>query len=96
MFTKLEGDSAITVQKGVFRHVDVYTMDGNLFLGHGGFVGIITGSVFLGIAETMMHWFIDDGKCRGVIDFNTDQTLHIVCKIAWAMVATLIIQFNNI
>lgn len=35
MFRKLEGDSAITVQKGVFRHVDVFAMDGNLFLGHG-------------------------------------------------------------
>lgn len=63
---------------------------------HGGFVGIITGNAFLGIAEAMMHWFIDDGKCRGVIDFNTDQTLHIICKIAWATVAALIIQFNSI
>lgn len=27
----------------------------------------------------------DDLKCRGLIDFNTDQAIHIACKVAWAL-----------
>lgn len=53
---------------------------------HGGFVGIVTGSVVLGTAEAMMHWLIDDGKCRGKIGYNQDQALHILCKLAWATI----------
>ena len=50
---------------------------------HGGFVGIITGSLWLGIAETVVHWITDDAKCRGKISYNTDQAIHIACKLIW-------------
>lgn len=53
---------------------------------HGGFVGIITGSLFLGIAETILHSIIDRTKCEGIIGFNTDQALHIFCKILWVII----------
>lgn len=52
---------------------------------HGGFVGVITGSLWLGLAETVVHFLIDDAKCAGRISYNTDQSLHIACKVAWAM-----------
>ena len=52
---------------------------------HGGFVLAITGSLTLGIAETVIHFLIDDAKCRGRISYNTDQFLHVVCKAAWAL-----------
>lgn len=50
---------------------------------HGGFVGVITGSATLGILEAIVHAAIDDTKCRGVISFNTDQILHLACKLVW-------------
>jgi hypothetical protein len=53
---------------------------------HGGFVGIITGSVWLGIAEFLIHAAIDDAKCRGRISYNTDQALHIGCKVLWVLI----------
>lgn len=53
---------------------------------HGGFVGIITGSVWLGVAEAVVHWFTDDAKCRGWIGYNTDQVIHIACKVAWVAI----------
>ena len=53
---------------------------------HGGFVGIITGSAVLGIAETVIHWLTDDAKCRGRISYNTDQAIHIACKALWAAI----------
>ncbi len=52
---------------------------------HGGFVFAITGSLALGVAETAVHFLIDDTKCRGRISYNTDQFLHIACKAVWAL-----------
>lgn len=53
---------------------------------HGGFVLAITGSLTLGIAETVIHFFIDDAKCRDRISYNADQFLHVTCKVVWALV----------
>jgi hypothetical protein len=50
---------------------------------HGGFVGVITGSLWLGLSETVIHWITDDAKCRGKIGYNTDQAIHIGCKVLW-------------
>lgn len=50
---------------------------------HGGFVALITGSVWLGLAEVAAHAIIDDAKCRGKISFNIDQTWHLLCKLLW-------------
>ena len=50
---------------------------------HGGLVGLVTGTVWLGIAETVAHWLIDDAKCRGRFGYHTDQALHVACKVLW-------------
>lgn len=50
---------------------------------HGGFVGVIAGSVWLGLAEFAVHCLIDDAKCMGRISYNTDQALHVGCKVLW-------------
>ncbi len=52
---------------------------------HGGAVYIITGSVVLGMIETLLHWLIDYAKCEGYISFHQDQTLHFFCKIAYCV-----------
>lgn len=53
---------------------------------HGGFVGVITGSVWLGYAEAFVHWIIDYGKSEGLFGVNVDQTLHVICKIVWVII----------
>ena len=55
---------------------------------HGAAVGLITGSFGLGLAETVAHWATDYAKCRGWIGFNTDQLVHIACKVAWVAIVT--------
>lgn len=50
---------------------------------HGAAVALITGLWWLFFAEAAIHWLTDDAKCRGKIDFNADQAIHIVCKIVW-------------
>lgn len=50
---------------------------------HAGAVALITGSLWLGVAEFLCHAFIDHLKCAEEFGFNTDQALHIACKIGW-------------
>lgn len=56
---------------------------------HGGAVWLVTGRIELALAELACHWLIDSAKCEGRISFNTDQALHILCKVVWvAMIAS--------
>ena len=50
---------------------------------HGAAVWIITGSVWLCVAETVAHWLIDFGKCENWYGIHADQSAHIVCKGVW-------------
>lgn len=52
---------------------------------HGGFVLLITGSVVLASAETVIHAATDWLKCEKKISLNTDQAIHIGCKVVWAL-----------
>jgi hypothetical protein len=51
---------------------------------HGGAVALITGNLYLGLLEVLVHALIDYFKCDGAFDFNIDQALHVFCKIAYA------------
>lgn len=50
---------------------------------HGAAVGLITGSVVLGLLEFAAHTVIDYAKCDGRLSYNTDQALHVACKALW-------------
>ena len=54
-------------------------------LHHGMAVAVITGSVSLGMAETISHWLIDFGKCENWYGIHLDQAMHCVCKVAWVL-----------
>ena len=62
---------------------------------HAGMVGLIVllatgdhGLVYaLAAAEFVAHFLTDDAKCRGRIGLNTDQTIHVACKVLWALIA---------
>lgn len=53
---------------------------------HAGAVGLITGNIYLGIAEFVAHFSIDYLKCANKLSFNQDQALHIYCKLAWVTI----------
>jgi hypothetical protein len=53
---------------------------------HGGMVHLITGSLLLGVLETLIHWFTDFAKCEGWINIHTDQSIHIGCKVFYAFI----------
>lgn len=50
---------------------------------HAGFVLAITGSPLFAAIEFVAHFVTDDAKCKGRIGFNTDQAIHIACKVAY-------------
>jgi hypothetical protein len=52
---------------------------------HGGAVFLITGSLTLGVLETVVHWLIDFGKCEGWFGIHVDQALHVGCKVLWCV-----------
>ncbi len=56
---------------------------------HAGAVWIVTGSSALAVIELVLHWLIDYAKCEGWTGFHTDQILHYVCKLIYAMMIYL-------
>jgi hypothetical protein len=50
---------------------------------HGLAVALITQSLWLALAETLLHFIIDFFKCEKYYSIHFDQSLHLMCKIAW-------------
>lgn len=53
---------------------------------HGAFVVLVTGYVWMGVAEAICHALIDRVKCNEKIDLHTDQFFHFICKFVWALI----------
>ena len=51
---------------------------------HSGIVFLITGKMWMAIAELVIHYITDWAKCDGRITFNEDQYIHYSCKVLWA------------
>ncbi len=56
---------------------------------HAGAVAIILGDWRFFPLEFFAHALIDDEKCCGNIDYNTDQALHLACKAVYLAFACL-------
>jgi hypothetical protein len=80
------------------RHAEIHSTTSKGFPGwyywlishalvHGGAVFIISGSLMLGIIETLLHSLIDFSKCEHWINLHVDQLLHLLCKAVyvWAI-----------
>jgi hypothetical protein len=51
---------------------------------HAGFVWAATGNVWCALAELVLHWVIDFGKCENWTDPHQDQALHALCKVVYS------------
>lgn len=40
-------------------------------------------AVLYGVAEFVVHWWIDFMKCEGWTGILADQLLHVACKVVW-------------
>ena len=61
---------------------------------HGGAVALILSNPFLGLAEWFVHAVTDELKIRDKISFQTDQLIHIMCKITWWIIYLWLASFN--
>jgi hypothetical protein len=50
---------------------------------HGGAVFLLTGSVWLCLAEAVIHAVTDLWKCDNKITMLGDQLIHYACKVVW-------------
>jgi hypothetical protein len=55
---------------------------------HGAAVCLITGSVWLGLAELVVHALADELKVKKKSTFAEDQAFHAASKIAWCAIAS--------
>lgn len=53
---------------------------------HAGTVWLITGIVWFGIIEWVLHLIVDYLKIRNVTNLWVDQILHFLCKLIYAIV----------
>ena len=56
-------------------------------LHHGLIVYLITQSLYLGIAETIVHAVCDFCKGERFFGLHVDQGIHIASKVAWTLLA---------
>lgn len=52
---------------------------------HAGTVWLVSGNIYLGLTEFILHFTIDTSKCYKKISFKTDQYLHILCRILYTI-----------
>jgi hypothetical protein len=52
---------------------------------HAGFVWMITGQVFFGFVELVLHMILDLLKCEKRIGYHTDQLLHAASKALYVV-----------
>ena len=50
---------------------------------HAGIVWLVTGRIECAIAELLLHWMIDFGKCDNWYGPHVDQALHVLCKVGY-------------
>jgi hypothetical protein len=53
---------------------------------HAGGVWLLTGSLALGVTEFFLHWLIDLAKGEGKFGVLMDQSLHMLCKLAYVLI----------
>lgn len=65
---------------GIWTHVLV----GHAII-HGAAVLLITGSLWMCLAEIVIHGVTDLLKCEKRISYHVDQAIHIACKVLWVV-----------
>lgn len=58
---------------------------------HAAAVAVVTGSFWLALAELVVHWVIDYGKCSNWYGIHQDQGLHIIFKVLWGVIAWTVV-----
>jgi hypothetical protein len=87
----LQGDFLSQGKNRLLKGIPWYQCLFSHSLIHAGMVLLVTHSVYLSLAELVIHAGIDYSKRAGYfgggeLAFNIDQGLHFACKIAWALI----------
>ena len=81
----LQGDFLAQGKRGVIPGVPAWVcLLAHSFI-HGGGVFLVTGNLWAAVAEVVLHYLIDWGKCAGQYSLVDDQALHVICKVYWVL-----------
>lgn len=82
----LQGEFLATAKRGMVPGMPWWLGLSMHAMIHAGMVLVVTGNVWLALAEFVCHSAIDRAKCAGRINMVQDQALHVLCKLVWAAV----------
>lgn len=57
---------------------------------HAGGVWLVTGNLYLGLVEFVLHILIDTGKSKKLYNLVVDQLLHVACNIGYVVTLCII------
>jgi hypothetical protein len=78
----MQSDALAKMKNRHGSHMWMYALTSHA-IHHGLAVFVVTGSLAIGIGETISHWLIDFGKCENWYGIHADQAAHIACKAIW-------------
>ena len=52
-------------------------------------VSVLTGVIWIGLLEWVLHALIDLAKCRQKYNLLVDQCLHLACKLIWVALISI-------
>lgn len=52
---------------------------------------VVNLGITLGIYELICHYILDTLKCKKLINYNTDQICHLICKVIWFILILIIL-----
>ena len=80
-FGKNRNNDAQKTKGALFPHW-YYWMTSHALV-HAGAVYLLTGNIYIGLVELVLHWIIDFCKCEGWFNVHIDQSLHLFCKVGY-------------
>lgn len=70
------------------KHIWMWALPSHALI-HAGAVAFITGSLWLGMIEFIMHGFVDFLRCENRITYSQDQFIHVILKFAYVAYLSL-------
>lgn len=70
------------------KNVWIYVLSAHCLI-HAGAVWLITGSIIFAALEFVLHALIDYAKSANCTNFQSDQLLHIACKLVYAILIAI-------
>lgn len=88
--TEWMADNKRFIHPVTIHEIPWYYAMGSHAMINGAGVWLVTGNVWLGVAESVSHFGIDYMKCQNITGPHLDFIFHVVCRIGYVLIFKLI------